>query len=57
MKYNPTQLLLDSKRPAPAELVARVKIRLFRKYGVMPGSQSPEERGGLSTNSVNPLQM
>lgn len=37
-KFNPTQLMLDSKRPVPVELVARIRIALFRKYGVMPAT-------------------
>lgn len=40
MKYNPTQLMLDSRRPVPVELVARIRIRLFRQYGVMPALQT-----------------
>lgn len=38
-KFNPTQLMLDSKRPVPVELVARIRLRLFRQYGVMPALQ------------------
>lgn len=39
-KYNPTQLMLDSKRGFPVERVARIRISLFRKFGVMPALQT-----------------